>query len=270
MSERADNSARWIVRRAAKAAVAGALCAAGARWIVRSVARRSAGGARVLILGYHLPTEDFAGDAREVLPSLLVSTSTLRRQLQQLAREREIVSLDEACRRLEASPGAGEHVPDVAAVTFDDGYASVHDLAFPVLRELRVPATVYVSTGYVGTARRLLHDRLFAGLAELSRRRVQPHAAGLPPHAQRQLDACAGEGVATTLDHLIAHLPHDDLAALADALERRLGMGEEDLPAATRVVGWEELRAMRAGGIEVGGHTVHHVMLANVAPSRAF
>src|SRR6266540_1772036 len=124
MGERADNSAGWIMRRAAKAAVAGALCAAGARWVVRSVARRSAGGARVLILGYHLPTADFAGGAREVLPSLLVSAVTLRRQLQQLAREREIVSLDEACRRLGAPPSRERRVLDVAVVTFDDGYAA--------------------------------------------------------------------------------------------------------------------------------------------------
>src|SRR4249919_1611626 len=100
MAGQANNSAAWIVRRAAKAAVAGALCAAGARWVVRSVARRTAGGGRVLILSYHLPTHAFEASAREILPSLLVSTTTLRRQLEQLAREREIVSLDEVCRRL--------------------------------------------------------------------------------------------------------------------------------------------------------------------------
>jgi len=268
MGERADNSARWIVRRAAKAAVAGALCAAGARWVVRSVARRSAGGARVLILGYHLPTVDF-GAAGEVLPSLLVSAATLRRQLQQLAREREIVSLDEACRRLQAPSARHVRVPDVAVVTFDDGYAGVHELAFPVLRDLRIPATVYVPTGYVGTEHRLLHDRLFAALGELARRQVLPEAAGLAPQLQRLLDSCAGEGVATTLDRLIARLPHDALSAIADGLEGRLGTREEELPAVTRLMSWDELRAMQAGGVEVGGHTVNHVALANVSLARA-
>ncbi len=157
----------------------------------------------------------------------------------------------------------------MAVVTFDDGYAGVHEVAFPVLRDLRIPATVYVPTGYVGGSRRLLHDRLFATLAELSRRRVLPEAAGLSPRLQRMLDACAGGGVAGTLDRLIARLPHDALAAIADALEARLGMGEGDLPAATRLTTWAELRAMQAGGVEVGGHSVHHVALANVPLSRA-
>jgi len=269
VGERADNSARWIVRRAAKAAVAGALCAAGARWVVRSVARRSAGGTRVLILGYHLPVADFTSSAREVLPSLLVSAATLRRQLQQLAREREIVSLDEACRRLQAPPSPISRIPDVAVVTFDDGYAGVHELAFPVLRDLRIPATVFVPTGYIGTSRRLLHDRIFAALSELARRRVLPQAAGLPAQLQALLDCCAGDGVAATLDRLIARLPHHALGAIAGALEKRLGTSEEDLPATTRLMSWEDLRAMQAGGVEVGGHTVNHVMLANVAPSLA-
>lgn len=35
-------------------------------------------------------------------------------------------------------------------VTFDDGYRSVHDEALPVLRRLRVPATVFVLSGQLG------------------------------------------------------------------------------------------------------------------------
>src|SRR4051812_28010127 len=36
------------------------------------------------------------------------------------------------------------------AVTFDDAYRSTYDHAWPALRELGVPATVYVPTDYVG------------------------------------------------------------------------------------------------------------------------
>ncbi len=35
-------------------------------------------------------------------------------------------------------------------VTFDDGYANVHDYAWPILRELRIPATLFLATGYIG------------------------------------------------------------------------------------------------------------------------
>ena len=39
------------------------------------------------------------------------------------------------------------------AVTFDDGLSSVVRLALPALRELGVPATVFVPTGFVGSGR---------------------------------------------------------------------------------------------------------------------
>jgi peptidoglycan/xylan/chitin deacetylase (PgdA/CDA1 family) len=267
MAERADNSAKWIVRRAAKAAVAGALCAAGARRLVRYAARRAAGGARVLILSFHRATRDFERDAREALPSLLISTESLRRQIAQLAREREIVSLDEARRRLSAPPSrspADPRAPDVAVLTFDDGYADVHAEVLPILRDLRAPAAVYVPTGYIGTEHRLLHDRLYAALRELARRFILPAAAGLAPHLPARLDACAGTGPGSTLDALIARWPHDLLSELAASLERRLRMREGDLPEGTRLMTWDDLRALQAAGVDVGGHTVHHVALCNV------
>jgi len=37
----------------------------------------------------------------------------------------------------------------VFVVTFDDGFGCVHDYALPVLRRLKVPATVFLSTGYL-------------------------------------------------------------------------------------------------------------------------
>jgi peptidoglycan/xylan/chitin deacetylase (PgdA/CDA1 family) len=232
------------------------------------VRRREAGGVRVLVLAYHRPSLDFAADARESLPSLLVSAETLRQQLEQVARERDLVSLRDACRILAAPPAVGRPARDVVTVTFDDGYVSVHDVALPLLAAMRVPATVFVPTGYVGTSRRLLHDRLHGALCELFRLRRAGAPARLPSREQAVLDDCFAEGPAATLDLLIARRSHGDLEALASAMERRVGLSERDLPHGTRLLTWEEARACEAGGIEVGGHTVEHVALANVPLSR--
>jgi peptidoglycan/xylan/chitin deacetylase (PgdA/CDA1 family) len=267
MPERADSSPRWILQRAAKAVLAGALTGAGLHHVVSAVRRRRAGGARVLILSYHRVTPDFDAAAREGLASLLVSVDGLRRQLELVARTREIVSLETARRILAEPPHPGAN--DVAAVTFDDGYAEVAAHAFPVLASLGIPATVFVPTGLIGTERRLPHDRLHAALTELWTRRVPCERAGLPAPLQLLLTACAEAGPAATLDRLISRLPHDRLVALADALERRLGRGERDLPAGTRLMSWEELRELQGAGIDVGGHTVNHAVLANLALSEA-
>src|SRR5512133_1894048 len=106
MTERADNSAVWIVRRAVKVAMAGALGAAGANRAVAAVRRREAGGARVIVLSYHRVTADFERSAAEGLASMLVSASTLRRQLEQGARTHDIVSMADAARILTEPRGA--------------------------------------------------------------------------------------------------------------------------------------------------------------------
>ncbi len=267
MPERADSSPAWIVRRAVKVAVAGALHAAGANRAVAAVRRRDAGGARVLVLSYHRVTPDFDRSAAEGLASMLVSVSTFRRQLEQAARTHDIVSMADAARVLAEPRGAARR--DVATITFDDGYADNHAVALPVLRALRMPATVYVATGYTGTRRRMLHDRIFAALTALARRGEPPHRISLDGPAHALYGACARSGPATTLDRLIARVPHEGLVAVTEALEARAGIREEDLPAATRLLDWEELRALEAGGVEVGGHSVRHAVLANLPLSEA-
>ena len=46
----------------------------------------------------------------------------------------------------------------LAAVTFDDGYLDNFENAIPILKELNLPATFFVSTGLIGTDKGLPHD----------------------------------------------------------------------------------------------------------------
>ena len=40
------------------------------------------------------------------------------------------------------------------ALTFDDGYRSVHDIASPILQRYKFPATVYINSGHIGESTR--------------------------------------------------------------------------------------------------------------------
>ncbi len=267
MPERADSSPAWIVRRAVKVTVARALGAAGANRAVSAVRRREAGGARVIVLSYHRVAADFERSAAEGLASMVVSAGTLRRQLEQVARTHDVVSMSDAARVLSEPRGTAR--PDVATITFDDGYADNHAVALPVLRALRMPATVYVATGFTGTRRRMLHDRIYAALSTLDRRGQPPSRIVLDGPAHALYGACARSGPASTLDRLISRVPHDGLVVVTEALEARAGIREEDLPAGTRLLDWEELRALDAAGVEVGGHSVRHAVLANLPLAEA-
>jgi peptidoglycan/xylan/chitin deacetylase (PgdA/CDA1 family) len=90
-----------------------------------------------LVLCYHAVSAGWPG-------TLAVTQERLEEQLHFLVRRgyRAHTFLDVVTRR-----GGGHRV----AVTFDDAYSSVFELAYPVLQALGMPATVFVPTDLVGT-----------------------------------------------------------------------------------------------------------------------
>lgn len=74
---------------------------------------------------------------------LAVSEPMFREQIAWLSKRTSIVPLDVAL--------ASQHTTGTqVAITFDDGYASVHDRAAPILAEFGASATVYLNTGWIG------------------------------------------------------------------------------------------------------------------------
>jgi peptidoglycan/xylan/chitin deacetylase (PgdA/CDA1 family) len=104
------------------------------------------GRARVVVLYYHRI------GGRDVMSK---PADEFRRDLEYLSRKYECITLLELYRRL----GQGKPLRRrTAVVTFDDGYRDNYTVALPVLKEVGVRATFFVSTGFIGTNRGFLHD----------------------------------------------------------------------------------------------------------------
>lgn len=88
------------------------------------------------ILCYHAVDPDWAS-------GLAVTPEAFAAQAAWLARRRHVLDLPEALARLD---GRGRLPRGEVALTFDDGFASVLTHAAPVLRRLRLPATVFLVT----------------------------------------------------------------------------------------------------------------------------
>jgi peptidoglycan/xylan/chitin deacetylase (PgdA/CDA1 family) len=72
-----------------------------------------------------------------------------RRLLARLEATHDVIVASEFCERLRE----GTLAPDHAAITFDDGVRSVREHAYPILREVGVPATVFLTTGSLADRR---------------------------------------------------------------------------------------------------------------------
>ncbi len=71
--------------------------------------------------------------------------TTFRRQMEWLSSNAEVLALADGLDRLAAGPFERDRV----AITFDDGYGDVYSRAWPVLRDLALPATVFLATGFM-------------------------------------------------------------------------------------------------------------------------
>ena len=107
------------------------------------------GRGRLTVLTYH-QVKDPADDGS------CVSTAAFREQMQFLKMNYNVVPLAEAVKSLNGR-GTAERL---VAITFDDGYLDNSAAAAPVLRELGLPATFFVSTDMIGGERPFPHDVL--------------------------------------------------------------------------------------------------------------
>ncbi len=98
------------------------------------------------ILCYHRVTPYFTGATESTMN---VTPARFKEQMRGLL-ERNFQPW--SLRAVLDSRRRGEPIPrNVFVVTFDDGYECVYRHAWPVLKELRIPATVFLTTAYLDT-----------------------------------------------------------------------------------------------------------------------
>lgn len=113
-------------------------------WQMRRLMRRST--ATIVILFYHRVAEHEDND-------WTISFRHFRRQIDFIRKRFDMISLEEAQRRVRG----GNHRPAVS-ITFDDGYADNCREALPLLIELGIPVTYFVTTDPVVRQEPFPHD----------------------------------------------------------------------------------------------------------------
>jgi peptidoglycan/xylan/chitin deacetylase (PgdA/CDA1 family) len=217
-------------------------------------------------LAYHrvLPLQSGAAYPLDV-DLVSASPSEFDSQMDYVRTRMTPLSLAEVAARLDC----GEPLPPRAvAVTIDDGFRDAFVHAYPVLRRHGVPATVFLSTGFVDSG-----EPFWFELAAHLLMSVPPHSLELPG---RRLRLPSGDSVA------------ERRAGSRELLTglKQLGGAERDpllrdwsrqfstlLGPATlehlRPVSWAEAREMSGGGVDFGSHTVTHPTLASLRDDEA-
>jgi peptidoglycan/xylan/chitin deacetylase (PgdA/CDA1 family) len=154
----------------------------------------------------------------------------------------------------------------LVALSVDDGYRDNHDVLLPLLARQGVPATVFLESRPLDERRVNWTHKLFWILARSSAPEfARDYARAGGPDAQSVERAAAAPGEATYQIKRLLKYDVDPAArdAAIDRVFADLG-GDEGALCDALYMTWDQARALRDAGIELGGHTVGHPVLSGL------
>ena len=221
---------------------------------------------RGVVLMYHrvLPDAPHPG----VDPGMFVTASAFEHHLRLLRSRYDLVTIDAFG---EWMTGQRVLTRPPCAITFDDGWRDNYTMALPVLREARVPATVFL------VSEATEHDRLFwpEDVVTKTHHVAQRQGPALALNALADLwpDSQARPSVSapgTFCEHWVEALKliaEDERRSRINDYLRRIGVSVE--PLIGYIMTWDQAREMSAYGIAFGSHTHTHKILEGLDETEA-
>ncbi len=218
----------------------------------------TAGDGIIFTLHRVLPESERAFQPNKILE---VTPEFLRETVVQVRRAGyEFVSLDAALEQLQNADKSG---PKFAVLTFDDGYKDNRDVAYPVLKELGVPFTIFITSDYSNHKSELwwiMLEMLIAQNDSLSLRygdvRFDYECASLAQkHAVFHSARCM----------LVSEVPENAQRAVVCEAADRYGLDWHRL-CPELILSFEELQELSQDPlVSFGAHTDTHPMLARLS-----
>jgi peptidoglycan/xylan/chitin deacetylase (PgdA/CDA1 family) len=141
-------------------------------------------------------------------------------------------------------------------ITFDDGYANNSEVALPILREHGVRATFFIATGFLNGGR-MWNDSIIEAVRNAPAG-LDLEDLGLGKYAL--LDMQARRGAIAQLLGSLKYTEPGARARISALVAERAGV----TPTSDLMMSDEQVRKLTRGGMDVGGHTVNHPILARL------
>ena len=227
------------------------------RFLARSGLGRLISGALrwqgTLVLCYHRIGSSVSGAASSA------TAEAFEAQLELIRRRFDVVAPSEV------AEAARERRGRFAAITFDDGSRDGFEVALPVLRAHRVPAGFFVATGYLDHGGVPWWDEISFRV-----RHAAPTVLRDDEWLSEPLVLADGDRwpAAQTLLAGYKRLEAGRTSAYLEFIREAAGGGPLDAAqTGSSWLTWEMARELRAAGMEIGGHSVNHPVLAAQPPA---
>jgi len=185
-----------------------------------------------------------------------LSVDAFRMQMQYLARHFPVITLDQLAR--------GEFPSRCSycvAISFDDGYRDNFVCAFPILKSLGIPATVFLATGYIDSGELPWYDRIRLAF-KLTKCDQVSLACISGPSADIHNTSSRARFSEVVLRWLRGLQEADRRSAVLGVFHQLRVPSDVNLP--NQMLRWEDIRQMAKHHISFGAHTITHPVLSRI------
>lgn len=215
---------------------------------------------KILIVMYHgITDDDLPFPCWWQLPK-----NMFYKQINFLKKHYRILTLHEVCNKINNN----EPLPTYTAViTFDDGYANNAQVAFPILNDLNIPTTIFVTIGNIGTDNLLWPDQLYCAFAYAQVMSLNMEDQGLGTYSL--INMALRANAFNEFQKKIKAYDVDKKNMLIDIAVERLGYSSKNkgkIENAFSMMSWENIKKLNETDlIEFGAHSVSHEILTQLS-----
>lgn len=191
-----------------------------------------------------------------------ITPGAFRKQMVWIKKKFEILPLSRLVELIVSQKGFPKRS---IAITLDDGYKNNFDYVFPILQELNIPATIFLTTDFVDQKGPLWVDMLEYAIGNTS----LPSFILTVYGKEKNFKTSSFEEKRQTDNFLRSYLKkisRNDANILLESIIEKTGKDLRKTIASSpyKALDWKEIRQMQDNGIAFGSHTLSHPILSNI------
>lgn len=148
-------------------------------------------------------------------------------------------------------------------ITFDDGFIDNYEVAYPILKEANVPATIFISTQYIGGEDTFWFDELAYAVKKVHDSDISfnfnDQEFSIPAVDQEEKHDCL-----ISILNWIKRVPNADRLEFMKQLRTIIPI-EEKSSLLSKPMSWDQIKELDANGIEIASHACTHPILSQLS-----
>lgn len=215
----------------------------------------------IIVLAYHRIYNIDDEDSFPFDPELISATpSDFKQQMQYIKKHYNAVSLNDV---IEHQKDNNKLPPNPIVITFDDGHEDNFTQAYPILSALNIPATIFLSTEYIGSNKIFWFDWVAHAIYETNENTLSLNNENFSINLGTEIIE-KREATMRTLSYLMTLSNSNRITCLKEIKHQLAVKVSEKNMKKSSALNWDQIIEMSKNGIEFGSHTVSHPILSKL------